>query len=283
MKYNTVQLKRLAISPALGLLFAAGMTLFLAKTAVSEEQASKQSNAAATVWIDDSQTQLVEGTQFDVNILIGTELAPVTGLFGLSFELHYSDDKYFEFIDPVEAVSGAFLEPDTYTFTRHEPENKVFFLAVSRKRGAAGQSGYGLVLSLTIQLKQDVPVGWQTCFEITNVSANDSVGASIAVEAGSEVCFNAEEPAIEVIPNPFTPNGDGSNDAVEFKREGGIPEDWTILIMDRAGRIIRRLTGGQDFWDGHDQQGRLMLPGTYLYTVNDHSRLAKRGLLWLIL
>lgn len=240
-----------------------------------------QSNAAP-VWIAAPGMPLPAGTEFTLNIWVGDSSRPAESLFGLSFELHYSDDRHLEFLPPGEAVAGPFLQPDTYTFTRHEPENRVFHLAVSRKRGASGADGYGVVLILTVRFTDDAPGNWQSCFWIENVNANDSTGARVAVEAGPEFCVAVLEPRLEVIPNPFTPNDDGANDAVEFRRDGGFPPEWSIVIMDRSGRIVRRLSGGANVWDGRDEQGRLMLPGTYLYTIKEKDDFIRRGLLWLI-
>lgn len=260
-------------------------SLLLPLTAALSESGggSQRFNSPPEVWLEAPTVPLLPGTSFTLNMGVGSNLDPVVSLFGLSFELHYSDDRYIEFPDSVQASAGPFLQPDTYTFTRHEPENNVFYLAVSRKRGAPGQSGYGLVLSLPLRIKENAPEGWETCFDIRSTSANDSVGVSIPVQPGVPLCLTVIEPKIEIIPNPFTPNGDDSNDEVEFKRDGGIPVDWVILIMDRAGRVIKRLRNGDHFWNGRDEDGRSMLPGTYLYTISDRKQIVKRGLLYLIL
>lgn len=238
--------------------------------------------AGAQLWIEPPNIKFLAGADFVLRFHVGNAGAPVQSLFGLSFELRYSDDKYLEFVQPVEAQAGDFLQPDIYTFTRHEPENKVFYLAVSRKRGAAGKNGDGVVLTLPVKIADNAPPGWKVCFVVNSVSANDSVGAALQVEAGPQMCIEVEEPAIDVVPNPFTPNGDGFNDRTEFKRDGGIPSDWQILIMDRSGRVIRRLTNGQDKWDGRDEDGRPALTDAYLYTIRDGDRVVLRGVLGII-
>ncbi len=249
----------------------------------SDNKGYKNLTAPAEVWIEPLNEPLTAGTQFSLNILVGNEMQPIDGLFGLSFELHYSHSTYLEFVEPVEATAGPFLEPDTYTFTRHEPENKIFFLAVSRKRGAAGQSGYGQVMQLQVRISKGAPPLWPVCFEIKNISANDYAGTAVPVQAGPPLCLTVADTPIDVMPNPFTPNDDGSNDQVEFKRDGGLPGNWSILIMDRSGRVIKRLTNGESFWDGRNEKCHKMLPGIYLYAVYSGKQTIKRGLLWLIL
>jgi len=90
------------------------------------------------------------------------------------------------------------------------------------------------------------------------------------------------EPTFEVVPNPFTPNDDGFNDWTEFKKGDDITQDWNIAIMDRNGRLIRRLNHGERTWDGKDKSGNVLLPGFYLYVVSNANQVIHRGLIQLI-
>ena len=91
-----------------------------------------------------------------------------------------------------------------------------------------------------------------------------------------------EDPNFEVVPNPFTPNDDGFNDWTEFRKGDGIPQNWIISIIDRAGRVIKQLRNGEKIWTGTDQSGQVMLPGTYLYIVFDGNQAIHRGLIQLV-
>lgn len=243
---------------------------------------AKALSGTPQVWVEPPGVDFLAGTPFELRFHAGTPAEPVSRLFGLAFEVHYTKDEFIEFVQPVQAAEGDFLLPDVYTFTRHEPERKTLYLAVSRKRGAPGRSGEGVVLSLPIKIADDAPPDWEVCFEIRNVAANDSAGNVVPMRAGPTFCIKVVEPLIEVIPNPMTPNGDGQNDETEFRRDGGLPNHWVILIMDRAGRVIRRLTDGERFWDGRNESGQLMFPGVYLYLIKDNDRIVKRGLLGII-
>ena len=92
------------------------------------------------------------------------------------------------------------------------------------------------------------------------------------------------EPKIvfQVIPNPFTPNEDGFNDRAEFRQGDETPDYWVITIMDRTGRIVKTLAHGDYFWDGTDESGRLMRPGSYLFAVSEGDSLIHRGVVTLI-
>ncbi len=96
------------------------------------------------------------------------------------------------------------------------------------------------------------------------------------------VVVRPPDPVFEVVPNPFTPNDDGYNDYVEFKKGDESPNDWIVTILDRSGRLVRQLPPGQNVWDGRDKSGTIMLPGTYLYLVSNKDQLIHRGFVHLI-
>lgn len=81
--------------------------------------------------------------------------------------------------------------------------------------------------------------------------------------------------APDVLPNPFTPNGDGINDEVVFSFDLFLVIDQIDIelgIYDLSGRLVRRLdaidrSAGniQVRWDGNDDNGAKTAPGIYLY------------------
>lgn len=241
-----------------------------------------RSQAPVPLTMEYSENRLLAGDIIALSFLIASPAQPIAGLFGLSFELRYNAPQYLRPLTPEQALSGPFLEPDTYNFTKHEPQRNTVALAVSRKLGASGQDGYGRVLSYSFMLSPDTPVGTEICFSLENVSANDAAGNALAVAAGAPLCLRVTELAMDAAPNPFTPNDDGSNDYVEFKREGGFPPEWMIVIMDRNGRVVRRLLNGETKWNGRDEQQRAALPGVYLYMIQSRESVMKRGVLALV-
>lgn len=71
-----------------------------------------------------------------------------------------------------------------------------------------------------------------------------------------------------IIPNVFTPNGDGKNDYFEILN----PRDlhYTIMIFNRWGEKINENDGRQP-WDGNHQQQALPA-GVYYYTITSRNK-----------
>ena len=68
-----------------------------------------------------------------------------------------------------------------------------------------------------------------------------------------------------IIPNIFSPNGDGSNDAVDLTAPAG----WSIgmRIFNRWGQRVAELNGARVVWNGrHGTTGEPVADGTYFYT-----------------
>jgi len=82
--------------------------------------------------------------------------------------------------------------------------------------------------------------------------------------------------------NPFTPNEDGINDDACFYCEQFQLENPCIKIFDLRGRFIKEL-GGSDFyekkfrWDGRDNNGNQVMPGVFLYILQDQGQPVANG------
>lgn len=83
------------------------------------------------------------------------------------------------------------------------------------------------------------------------------------------------------IPNAFTPNGDGMNDAFGVKGEG--IQDFQLLVYDRWGEVIFESTDPVKQWDG-SYKGQPVQEGTYVYQVftKDFGRRSRTGSVTLV-
>jgi hypothetical protein len=115
------------------------------------------------------------------------------------------------------------------------------------------------------QIKQQIQPGNATFrFAGDVLAVNTPVGGDLLVD-------------VVVSPNPFTPNGDGVNDALSFSyqlREVTAARPISLVIYDLAGAAVAEFptvdARSGEFtqrWDGSDAAGRLVPPGMYLYRL----------------
>ncbi|MEO0899914.1 MAG: gliding motility-associated C-terminal domain-containing protein [Bacteroidota bacterium] len=67
------------------------------------------------------------------------------------------------------------------------------------------------------------------------------------------------------VPNAFTPNQDGINEEFAVWAEGVV--DFEMIILNRWGREVARLTSIQDGWDGKSPRGVEQPEGVYVYRM----------------
>ena len=89
-----------------------------------------------------------------------------------------------------------------------------------------------------------------------------------------------------VVPNIFSPNGDGIND-VYFLTTTNMSE-VTFIIHDRWGHLVYELTSrsGNVLWDGKAQTGAEAAEGVYFYTLvgtgSDGDKYDQKGTITLV-
>ncbi len=74
--------------------------------------------------------------------------------------------------------------------------------------------------------------------------------------------FNTED----VVPNVFSPNGDGDNDQLRFIRVNDT-EQFKITIYNRWGAVIYESTNANVSWDGNSPGGKLATAGVYFFEI----------------
>lgn len=102
-------------------------------------------------------------------------------------------------------------------------------------------------------------------YEVT-LTATDTNGCMDT----SKVTIIVDEDSKLVIPNIFTPNGDGKNDV--FKVQYTALTAFNVAIFTRWGTKVYESTDPSQGWDGKDKQGQEVHPGVYFYVITAKDR-----------
>jgi hypothetical protein len=143
----------------------------------------------------------VAGSEFWVEIRVGDKDKAVKDLFGVSFELNF-DTTY---IDVVSVIAGDFLGADLVFYPHVEEDKGKVSVGISRKSGAGGVSGSGVVAKVKFKSLPETPSGTKVEFRLTEITANDPNGQPIVLVPGS---------AMVTIEGVLVWPGDTNNDGV---------------------------------------------------------------------
>ncbi len=134
----------------------------------------------------------------------------------------------------------------------------------------------GLSVTLPqVQFEVDVPGEYCTRMAITSgrdVNPNNNIDT---------ICFPVAAGPFVVSPNVATPNDDGHNDAVVFRFQNQTMEHPRVRIFELSGHLVYETTsldGSRSLtWNGRNQSGDPMPPGSYLYVVYNDGREFRSG------
>ncbi|MFY0482568.1 gliding motility-associated C-terminal domain-containing protein [Flavobacterium sp. PLA-1-15] len=159
------------------------------------------------------------------------------------------------------------------------------------------------VFSLSSAIIGSQPIVWYDALQNGTAYANDTLlidgttyYAAIVSDLGCEsttrlqVTVTVEDCDTEelklIIPDGFSPNGDGINDAFVIKNIRTLYPNFSISIYNRWGNILYEGNASKPDWDGNSEKGvsGSKLPtGVYFYILNfnDGTRKAVQGRLYL--
>ena len=126
------------------------------------------------------------GGEFWVNVDVGNSTNPVANLFGVSFDLEFSNTAFIDVVTPYASnvLPGDFLGSDVvFFFNVDETAGKVN-LAITRKAGAGGVNGSGTVAKIKFKADASTPNNTAIVYSVNNVAANDPGGGSIELTPG---------------------------------------------------------------------------------------------------
>lgn len=159
---------------------------------------------------------------------------------------------------PIQNINGE-LDGATFKLEYEEAPIDVAFYSIYKKdqNGVFQLLGTSANTSYTdTDLKSGV---LELCYAI---SYQDECGNES--ELSTEVCFELSSSNI-LLPNAFTPNGDGHNDT--FKVLDGVFLEFQMLIFNRWGNILFSSTNPQTGWNG-TFNGQPSDVGTYVYQIS---------------
>lgn len=116
------------------------------------------------------------------------------------------------------------------------------------------------------------------------VTNTDSDKVTILYNEGGSRTPASRNGQISAWPNPFTPNDDGFNDQTGFSFADADVQNPVLEVFNFEGRHIRtnrNMEGSKLFWDGYDDNGRMQLPGVYIYVIKDGSKAIASGIVTL--
>lgn len=95
-------------------------------------------------------------------------------------------------------------------------------------------------------------------------------------------CFFPSVTTCNYYPNPFTPNGDGINDIVSFTYPYMAMGIARIKIYDVENNPIYESEPGASIWDGRCNDGRIAVPGLYLFIIEHSNEIVCSGTILLV-
>ncbi|MCB9310124.1 MAG: gliding motility-associated C-terminal domain-containing protein [Lewinellaceae bacterium] len=119
--------------------------------------------------------------------------------------------------------------------------------------------------------RDDVMDGILGCYSITAFDKNGNESAF-----SNEVCI--DDCPLYILPNTFTPNGDGANDL--FKpRQNLFVQTVDFKVYNQWGNLLFETQNPDILWDGLDKSGNKVNTGTYYYTCVLYTQVDQGNLL----
>jgi len=134
-------------------------------------------------------------------------------------------------------------------------------------------------------------ISWERVDSEKSSSDSDNWWRSVQ-SAGSTPCQQnslrggySEGIELNILPNPFSPDGDGFEDEVRFKYRIPLKSELTLRIYDVKGRLVKTIfeqepqVGGEITWDGKSDKYRTVRAGIYVVFLEaklEHQKLQKK-------
>jgi len=134
------------------------------------------------------------GSEFWVDIGVGSEEAPVSDLFETGFVLDYDESR----LSVAASELGDFFGENVDFSANDDPSVGEITIEVSRPSGAGGVDGSGTVARVKFELGTGVPNGTELPFALAGVEAQDPDGNAIPLSPKEQSVRAGEPPAVAV-------------------------------------------------------------------------------------
>ena len=176
--------------------------------------------------------------------------------------------------------------------------NHVFDLVIVRVGGVLGHAGavfqdgyhvFGAADVDHVSVKEDGVVvdpassTWEFIHTFPS-SGNYNVAFTVTSSFGCTSTNNRVVAVTDtvVVPNVFTPDGDGVNDVWSIKSNG--KDKLTVKVYSRAGVLVYEEHAAIILWDGKTAYGKDLVSGVYYYVVDRDDKVlpAQKGFFYLL-
>jgi len=174
------------------------------------------------------------GSEFWVDVKVGGD-APVENLFGTSFTLSYDEGA----LSVVDDEAGDFLGSDVVYSSNNDASAGEIGIGVSRKSGAGGVDGSGVVARVKFEVNSGTPDGTTLSFSLSQVEADDPDGNAITL--------NPQTLDVDVTQGLTVFPGDTDND--------GVVDQGDVLPLGQHWGSTGPARGSETCqWQGHTAQ-----------------------------
>jgi len=129
--------------------------------------------------------ECTNGSDFWLDIKIGTSDSPVTDLLGASFVVKYQDTKWLDVVYPTDSnvIAGNFMGSNPVFFADIDDAAGKAAIGVSRKHENGGIDGEGVVAKIHFTVPENTPEGTVLHFELIDANASNSLGENIPLQS----------------------------------------------------------------------------------------------------
>lgn len=188
----------------------------------------------------------------------------------------------------VQAAVGSCIDEDTVVVTVLPLPEADAGEDVTINQGESSQlntTGTGNYLWSPPDALDDATISNPLASPLNTITYQVTVSSSNGCKASDSVTVTVTHNHLFLVPNAFTPNGDGMNDFFQFFTKG-ISEIVSVKVFNRWGQEVYQSTSGNDNgWDGFFHTVPCEM-GTYIYNITgityDGNLLSEKGALTLL-